>query len=84
MSEESMGGHRQSDFCQEHSGQKTSIQVILGMVSVAVALLLFQVGLTLNMNAAIKAELSSLRERVAITEYQIRRYHGYDSSPFEK
>lgn len=43
------------DYCEEHSGQKTLLRTLLGLVGTAVVLLLFVVGLTLNM----KSELST-------------------------
>jgi hypothetical protein len=43
------------DYCEEHSGQKTLLKTMLGLVGTAVVLLLFMVGLTLNM----KTDLSN-------------------------
>jgi len=43
------------NYCEEHSGQKALLKTMLGLVGTAVVLLLFMVGLTLNM----KTELSN-------------------------
>ena len=60
-------------FCDEHSGQKTLLKVLLGLSGVAVTLLLFQVGLTLKMSGDLRNDLSSIRERVAVLEFQVGR-----------
>lgn len=48
------GKGEQMEYCEEHSGQKALLRTLLGLVGTAVVLLLFVVGLTLNM----KTELS--------------------------
>jgi hypothetical protein len=65
--------------CTAHSGLEGKMKVLLTMVSAAVGLLLFQIGLTFNMKtelstglAEVRGDVKVLKQRVDTLEREVR------------
>lgn len=59
------------EYCEEHSGQKTLLKTLLGLVGSAVVLLLFQVGMTLNMQNKLSADMARMNAELQAGQAKI-------------